>query len=97
MKTLAAEHAPRLVALCGVGTDVAAALLVAAGDNPERLRSEATFAHLCGVVPFDASSGRHEHHRLNRGGDRHANSPYGTSSSPAWSATNKPATTSTVK
>ena len=52
----------------------ATALLVAAGDNPERLRTEATFAHLCGVAPIDASSGKHERHRLNRGGDRQANS-----------------------
>ena len=43
-------------------------------DNPERLRSEATFAHLCGVSPLDASSGKNERHRLNRGGDRQANS-----------------------
>ena len=49
-------------------------MLVAAGDNPERLRNEATFAHLCGVAPIDASSGKHQRHRLNRGGDRQANS-----------------------
>ena len=71
---LAVETAPELIAINGVGTDVATALLVAAGDNPERLRSEATFAHLCGVAPIDASSGKHERHRLNRGGDRPANS-----------------------
>jgi transposase len=71
---LAADTAPELVAINGVGTDVATALLVAAGDNPERLRTEATFAHLCGVAPIDASSGKHERHRLNRGGDRQANS-----------------------
>ncbi len=71
---LVAETAPELVAINGVGTDVATALLVAAGDNPERLRSEATFAHLCGVAPIDASSGKQERHRLNRGGDRQANS-----------------------
>ena len=46
LKTLAAETAPGLVAITGVGTDVATALLVAAGDNPQRLRTEATFAHL---------------------------------------------------
>jgi transposase len=74
LRTLVAETAPELVAINGVGTDVATALLVAAGDNPERLRNEATFAHLCGVAPIDASSGKHERHRLNRGGDRHANS-----------------------
>ena len=68
------QTAPELVALTGVGTDCASALLVAAGDNPERLRSEATFAHLCGTAPIDASSGKNERHRLNRGGDRQANS-----------------------
>ena len=46
---------------------------MAAGDNPERLRSERTFAHLCGVSPLDASSGKQLRHRLNRGGDRQAN------------------------
>jgi hypothetical protein len=39
------------------GTDTASALLVAAGDNPGRLRNEATFAHVCGASPIDASSG----------------------------------------
>ena len=49
-------------------------LLVAAGDNPGRLRNEAAFAHLCGASPLDASSGKNERHRLNRSGDRQANS-----------------------
>lgn len=70
---LVAERAPRLLELVGVGTDVAGALLVTAGDNPDRLRSEAAFAHLCGVAPIPASSGRIHRHRLNRGGDRSAN------------------------
>jgi transposase len=74
LKTLVAETAPELAAIVGVGTDVASALLVAAGDNPQRLKSEATFAKLCGVSPLDASSGKNERHRLNRGGDRQANS-----------------------
>ena len=69
-----ADTAPRLVARLGIGIECASALLVTAGDNPERLRSEATFAHLCGVAPLDASSGKNERHRLNRGGDRQANS-----------------------
>jgi transposase len=56
-----------------VGIDSAATLLVTAGDNPERLRSEAAWAHLCGVSPLEASSGRVTRHRLNRGGDRQAN------------------------
>jgi len=67
------EAAPGLLALPGVGTDVAGAHLVAAGDNPERLSSEAAFARLCGVAPLPASSGRTSRHRLNRGGDRIAN------------------------
>jgi transposase len=74
LEPLVAETAPALVARPGIGTECASALLVAAGDNPERLRNEATFAHLCGVAPIDASSGKHERHRLNRGGDRQANS-----------------------
>jgi transposase len=57
----------------GVGYDVAAKLLVAAGDNPDRLRSEAAFANLCGVAPLEASSGKTVRHRLNRGGNRQAN------------------------
>jgi transposase len=65
--------APKLLAVYGVGIDSAAALLVAAGDNPERLRSEAAWAHLCGVSPLQDSSGKVTRHRLNRGGDRQAN------------------------
>jgi transposase len=74
LDTLVEETAPELVTRLGIGTESASALLVAAGDNPERLRSEATFAHLCGVSPIDASSGKHQRHRLNRSGDRQANS-----------------------
>ena len=71
---LVAAAAPTLCALKGVGTDVAGAVLVAAGDNPERLRSEGAFANLCDVAPLPASSGKTTgRHRLNRGGDRHAN------------------------
>jgi transposase len=66
-------HAPDLLNVYGVGIDTAATLLVAAGDNPERLRSEAAWAHLCGVSPLEASSGKVTRHRLNRGGDRQAN------------------------
>nr|WP_091517283.1 IS110 family transposase [Amycolatopsis sacchari] len=64
---------PALLALPGVGPDCAGQLLLTAGDNPDRLRSEAAFAHLCGVAPIPASSGRTDRHRLNRGGDRQAN------------------------
>jgi transposase len=70
---LVAQTAPALVALRGVGSDTAAALPVAAGDQPERLRSEAAFAHLCGVAPIPASSGKPTRHRLHRGGNRDAN------------------------
>jgi transposase len=65
--------APELLRVYGVGIDTAATLLVTAGDNPERLRSEAAWAHLCGVSPLQASSGKVSRHRLNRGGDRQAN------------------------
>ena len=65
--------APELLAVYSVGIDTAATLLVAAGDNPERLHSEAAWAHLCGVSPLQASSGKVTRHRLNRGGDRQAN------------------------
>jgi transposase len=71
---LLAATAPGLLALFGVGPDTAASLLVTAGDNPERLRSEAAWAHLCGVSPLQASSGKVTRHRLDRGGDRQANS-----------------------
>ena len=74
LERLTQEAAPQLCAIKGVGPDVAGALLVAAGDNPERLRSEASFAHLCGVAPLPASSGKTTgRHRLNRGGNRQAN------------------------
>jgi len=71
---LVAELAPGLLALPGVGVANAGELLVTAGQNPERLRSEAGFAMLCGACPIPASSGKTERHRLNRGGDRQANS-----------------------
>jgi len=70
---LVREVAPDLLAVAGVGVDVAASLLVACGDNPERLHSEAAFAHLCGVAPLPVSSGRTDRHRLSRAGDRDAN------------------------
>ena len=65
--------APTLRAAQGIGADNAAALLIAAGDNPERLRSEAAFAALCGAAPIPASTGNRNRHRLNRGGNRQAN------------------------
>ena len=69
---LAAARAPGLLALHGAGPDTAALLLVAAGDHPERLRSEAAWAHLCAAAPIPAS-GKTTRHRLNPAGDRQAN------------------------
>jgi transposase len=74
MEPLVVASAPAMLTKPGVGPRVATALLVTAGDNPERMRSEAGFAALCGASPVDASSGKHARHRLNRGGDREANS-----------------------
>ena len=72
---LAKQTAPDLLNVYGVGTDVAAAILVAVGDNPERIRTEAAFAKLCGVAPLPANSGKRTgRHKLNPGGNRHANS-----------------------
>ncbi|MFD5231415.1 IS110 family transposase [Streptomyces qaidamensis] len=86
VKELTAEHTaltkaldtdvtahPGLRAAYGVGPDTAAQLLITAGGNPERMRTEASFAALCGVAPVPASSGRTNRHRLSRGGDRAAN------------------------
>jgi len=70
---LVRRTAPSLMEVYGVGTHTAAILLVAAGDNPHRLKSEAAFAHLCGVAPLPASSGKVDRHRLNPGGNRQAN------------------------
>jgi len=73
LERLAREACPALLDLYGTGADTAGALLLAGGDNPQRLRSEAAFAKLCGASPVEASSGKVTRHRLNRGGDRHAN------------------------
>lgn len=70
---LVAQAAPQLVVPPGLGTETAAQLLITAGDNANRLTSEASFAHLCAAAPIPASSGRTHRHRLNRGGDRQAN------------------------
>jgi transposase len=74
LEQLIVEVAPAMLEHYAVGTDTASALLVAAGDNPQRLRNEAAWARLCGVAPVPASSGARHRHRLNRGGDREANS-----------------------
>ena len=73
LHSLLTPLAPTLLGLNGVGLDVAGQLLATAGDNPNRLRNEAAFAHLCGAAPIPASSGKTTRHRLNRGGDRAAN------------------------
>lgn len=64
---------PRLAGALGVGMEIAGQILVTAGDNPDRMTSEAGFAMLCGAAPLPASSGKTSRHRLNRGGDRQAN------------------------
>jgi transposase len=67
------QAAPALMALHGVGPEVGATLVVAAGQNVDRLRSESSFARMCGAAPLPASSGKTTRHRLNRGGNRSAN------------------------
>jgi transposase len=73
LRALISAHAPELLQRRGIGPDSAAALLIAAGDNPERLHHEGSFAALCGASPVEASSGKTQRLRLNRGGDRQAN------------------------
>jgi len=74
IRAIVDELAPELIARNSIGHNGAAQLLLTAGENSERLRSEASFAALCGVSPVPASSGKTIRHRLNRGGDRAANS-----------------------
>lgn len=73
IERLCVEKNPALLAAAGVGPEVASTLLIAAGDNPERMHSEAAFAALCGASPVEASSGKIIRHRLSRGGNREAN------------------------
>ena len=73
LRPLITTAAPQMLTQLGVGLEVTGQLLTTVGDNPERLRSEAAFAHLCGVAPIPASTGKTHRHRLNRGGDRAAN------------------------
>jgi len=74
LKILLQCHAPTLLNIVGVGTEAAGQILTTAGENADRLRSEASLARLCGVAPIPASSGATDKHRLHRGGDRDANS-----------------------
>lgn len=73
LELLVRRRAPTLMAAPGISTGTIAQMLVVLGDNPERIRSEAAFAKLCGVCPIPASSGKTIRHRLNRGGNRQAN------------------------
>ena len=92
---LTTETAPTLREGFGVGAHTAAELLIIFGDNPDRIRSEAAFATLCGACPIPASSGMTTgRHRLNQGGHRQANAPSIAPSSSACDSTNPPATTS---
>lgn len=70
---LTGQLAPQLLEAFGIAADTAAEMLIVAGDNPERIRTEAAWAKLCGVAPIPASSGTTTRHRLNRGGHRQAN------------------------
>ncbi len=73
MTTVITAHCPELLQRPSIGPETAATLLITAGDNPQRLSSEQSFAALCGTSPVEASSGKTERHRLNRGGNRQAN------------------------
>ena len=73
LEELTTQLVPQLVDAFGVGADTAAEMLIVAGDNINRVRSEPAWARLCGVAPIPASSGMTNRHRLNRGGHRHAN------------------------
>jgi transposase len=73
LTALTTQAVPSLLAMRQVGPQTAAQLAITAGQNITRMRSEATFAKLCGVAPLPASSGKTQRHRLNRGGDRQAN------------------------
>jgi transposase len=73
LRPLITTAAPQMLTQLGVGLEVTGQLLTTVGDNPARIRPEAAFAHLCGVAPIPASTGKTHRHRLNRGGDRAAN------------------------
>ena len=74
LTSLTAQAAPRLLKQPGIGPEIAARMLLVAGDNPTRLRNDSALAALCGASPIEASSGKTVRHRLNRGGDRQGNS-----------------------
>lgn len=89
------EKAATTMAIKGVGPAVGAQLLITAGDNPDRLRTSASFAALCGTAPIPLSSGRTDKHRLSRGGDRQANAALHHTSKSACPTTREPAPTAT--
>lgn len=74
LASLVEQACPTLLAMPQVGVQTAARLAITAGENIDRMRSEASFAKLAGVAPLPASSGKTHRHRLNPGGDRQANS-----------------------
>ena len=94
LKPLVTAAAPQLLGLHAVGIDTAGALLVLAGGNPERLRSEGSFANLCGVAHSRASSGKTQRHDSIGAATAGPTTPCGASCWPAWAPTNAPATTS---
>jgi transposase len=96
LKALAAETAPELNAVDGVGPEVASAILVAAGDNPERLKNESTFAKLCGYLPSTPRAASNCAIASTAAATAKPTRRYGTSSSPGWSTTRGPATTSSA-
>lgn len=73
LERLTKDCAPAMLEAHGIKAGTAAEMLLVVGDNPERIRSEAALAKLCGVCPIPASSGKTNRHRLNRGGHRQAN------------------------
>src|SRR5680860_963591 len=75
-QALVKDYAPELLAVHGVGPDVAAALLTVTGENVDRITSESALAHLCGAAPIPASSGKTNRNRLNRGETAKATPPY---------------------
>lgn len=76
IRVLVVDYAPELLAVYGVGPDVAATLLTVAGENVDRIGTEAALAHLAGTAPIPASSGKTNRHRLNRGGNRQGNAAF---------------------
>lgn len=73
LERLVREKAPELMESHGISTQTVAEMLILVGDNPQRIKSEAALAKMCGVCPIPASSGKTNRMRLNRGGNRQAN------------------------